>query len=232
MARGNLSGAGTVNGPANATSGRVRTIGHRMRGMELHALSRPGGASGKRGGRRSGSDVMLAVVVIAVVAMMILPMPTFILDALVAVNIALGVMLVLMGIYIQKALQFSAFPSVLLIGTLFRLSLSVATTRMILLEGDAGAIIDTFGGLVAGGNLVVGLVVFLIITLVQFLVIAKGAERVAEVGARFTLDAMPGKQMSIDSDLRSGLIDKTEARATSGASSNSRASCTARWTGR
>ena len=180
--------------------------------MELQALLRPGGAS-RDGKRRAGSDLMLAGVVIAVVAMMVLPMPTFMLDAMVAVNVALGVMLVLMGIYIQKALQFSAFPSVLLISTLFRLALSVATTRMILIEGDAGAIIDTFGSLVAGGNIVVGLVVFLIITLVQFLVIAKGAERVAEVGARFTLDAMPGKQMSIDSDLRSGLIDKVEARA-------------------
>lgn len=158
------------------------------------------------------SDLVLALVVIAIIAMMILPLPLAVLDLLVALNIAMGVMLVLMSIYVSSALQFSAFPSVLLISTLFRLALSVATTRMILLEGDAGQIIETFGQLVAGGNLVVGLVVFLIITLVQFLVIAKGAERVAEVGARFTLDAMPGKQMSIDSDLRSGLIDKTEAR--------------------
>ena len=158
------------------------------------------------------SDLVLAGVVIAIIAMMILPLPLAILDTLVALNIAMGVMLVLMSIYVSSALQFSAFPSVLLISTLFRLALSVATTRMILLEGDAGNIIETFGQLVAGGNLVVGLVVFLIITLVQFLVIAKGAERVAEVGARFTLDAMPGKQMSIDSDLRSGLIDKKEAR--------------------
>lgn len=158
------------------------------------------------------SDLVLAVVVIAIIAMMILPLPMAMLDVLVALNIAMGVMLVLMSIYVSSALQFSAFPSVLLISTLFRLALSVATTRMILLEADAGLIIETFGQLVAGGNLVVGLVVFLIITLVQFLVIAKGAERVAEVGARFTLDAMPGKQMSIDSDLRSGLIDKAEAR--------------------
>ena len=179
--------------------------------MELHTFLRP--ASAVHGKQMSfGSDAVLAIVVIAIVALMILPLPTFLLDGLVAVNIALGIMLVLMGIYIQTALQFSAFPSVLLISTLFRLALSVATTRMILLEGDAGSIIDTFGGMVAGGNVVVGLVVFLIITLVQFLVIAKGAERVAEVGARFTLDAMPGKQMSIDSDLRSGLIDKHEAR--------------------
>ncbi len=158
------------------------------------------------------SDLLLAFVVIAIIALMIIPLPVIMLDILVALNIALGVMLVLMGIYVSSSLQFSAFPSVLLISTLFRLALSVATTRMILLHGDAGNIIDTFGSLVAGGNIVVGLVVFLIITLVQFLVIAKGAERVAEVGARFTLDAMPGKQMSIDSDLRSGLIDKVEAR--------------------
>ena len=168
-------------------------------------------------GPRSGfisrsSDLMLAMLLVAIIALMILPLPLWIIDTLVAMNIALGVMLVLMGIYVTTALQFSAFPSVLLISTLFRLALSVATTRLILLHGDAGHIINTFGNMVAGGNLVVGLVVFLIITLVQFLVIAKGAERVAEVGARFTLDAMPGKQMSIDSDLRSGLIDKHEAR--------------------
>jgi len=117
-----------------------------------------------------------------------------------------------LGGYVSSPLQFSVFPSILLISTLFRLALSVSTTRMILLQGEAGSIIDTFGNLVAGGNVIVGLVVFLIITLVQFLVIAKGSERVAEVGARFTLDAMPGKQLSIDSDLRSGLLDKTEAR--------------------
>ncbi len=158
------------------------------------------------------SDLLLALFIVAVIALMILPLPLLLIDTLVAANIALGIMLVMMSIYVNSALQFTAFPSVLLISTLFRLALSVATTRMILLNGDAGEIIDTFGQLVAGGNMVVGLVVFLIITLVQFLVIAKGSERVAEVGARFTLDAMPGKQLSIDSDLRSGLIDKTEAR--------------------
>lgn len=158
------------------------------------------------------SDVLLAFLIIAIIGLMILPLPPVLIDALVAMNIALGVMLVLMAIYVNSALQFSSFPSVLLISTLFRLALSIATTRLILLEGDAGNIIDTFGQMVAGGNIVVGLVVFLIITLVQFLVIAKGSERVAEVGARFTLDAMPGKQLSIDSDLRSGLIDKAEAR--------------------
>src|SRR6266850_646890 len=131
---------------------------------------------------------------------------------LVAGVIAIVALMLLLPLYIGSPLEFSVFPSVLLMTTLFRLSLSIATTRMILLHADAGHIIATFGKVVAGGNLVVGLVVFLIITVVQFIVIAKGAERVAEVAARFSLDAMPGKQLSIDSDLRSGLIDKDEAR--------------------
>lgn len=159
------------------------------------------------------SDLFLAAAVVSIIALMLLPMPVLMLDILVAFNIVFGVVLVLMGIYISSPLQFSVFPSILLLSTLYRLALSVATTRMILLHGDAGDIIDTFGNMVAGGNIVVGLVVFLIITLVQFIVIAKGAERVAEVAARFSLDAMPGKQLSIDSDLRSGLISKDEAKA-------------------
>src|SRR6185295_6825397 len=158
------------------------------------------------------SDLLLVAGVVAIVAMMILPLPAWLIDLLVAANIASGLLLLLLGIYIASPLEFSVFPSVLLMTTLFRLSLSIATTRMILLQGHAGDIIDTFGKVVAGGNLVVGLVVFLIITVVQFIVIAKGAERVAEVAARFSLDAMPGKQLSIDSDLRSGLIDKDEAK--------------------
>ncbi|MEW6704702.1 MAG: FHIPEP family type III secretion protein [Pseudomonadota bacterium] len=158
------------------------------------------------------SDLLLVAGVVAIVALMVLPLPALMIDLLVALNIACGLTLLLVAIYIATPLEFSVFPSVLLITTLFRLSLAIATTRMILLEGHAGHIIDTFGKMVAGGNLVVGLVVFLIITVVQFIVIAKGAERVAEVAARFSLDAMPGKQLSIDSDLRSGLIDKDEAR--------------------
>ena len=158
------------------------------------------------------SDLLLVAGVVAIVAMMVLPLSPWLADLLVAVNIAGGLMLLLIGIYIASPLEFSVFPSVLLMTTLFRLALSIATTRMILLDGHAGHIIDTFGKVVAGGNLVVGLVVFLIITVVQFIVIAKGAERVAEVAARFSLDAMPGKQLSIDSDLRSGLIDKDEAK--------------------
>jgi len=157
-------------------------------------------------------DLALVAGVAFIVALMVLPLPPLLVDLLVALNICCGVVLLLVAMYVRSPLEFSVFPSVLLITTLFRLALSIATTRMILLDGHAGDIIDAFGHMVAGGNLVVGLVVFLIITVVQFIVIAKGAERVAEVAARFTLDAMPGKQLSIDSDLRSGLIDKDEAR--------------------
>ena len=158
------------------------------------------------------SDLFLVAGVAAIIAMMIMPLPSLAIDTLVAINISAGVVLLLVSIYIASIVEISVSPSLLLITTLFRLALSIATTRMILLEGHAGAIINTFGNMVAGGNLVVGLVVFLIITVVQFIVIAKGAERVAEVAARFSLDAMPGKQLSIDSDLRSGLIDKDEAK--------------------
>ncbi len=158
------------------------------------------------------SDAFLALGVLAIIGMMILPLPTLLIDALVAFNITFGVLLLLTTLYIRQPLDFSAFPSILLISTLFRLSLSIATTRMILVQAHAGDIIQAFGTMVAGGNLVVGLVVYLIIVVVQFIVIAKGAERVAEVAARFTLDSMPGKQLSIDSDLRSGLIDKDEAK--------------------
>jgi type III secretion protein V len=158
------------------------------------------------------SDLALVAGVVAIVALMILPLPALLIDLLVAANITFGVTLLLTTLYIRGALDFSSFPSILLISTLFRLALSIATTRMILIEAHGGHIIQTFGTMVAGGNIVVGLVVFLIITIVQFIVIAKGAERVAEVAARFSLDSMPGKQLSIDSDLRSGLIDKDDAR--------------------
>ena len=158
------------------------------------------------------ADVGLVGAIIAVIMMMILPMPPLLLDLLIAINISFGILLLLSVLYVAKPLDFSTFPSVLLLTTLFRLSISIATTRMILTELDGGHIVKKFGEMVAGGNLVVGLVVFLIITIVQFIVISKGAERVAEVAARFSLDAMPGKQLSIDSDLRSGLLDKDEAK--------------------
>lgn len=170
---------------------------------------------GKRNGIFGGSisDIVLAALVVAIIALMILPLPLWVMDMLVAVNILVGVSLLLLAIYIPAATAFSSFPSVILLSTLFRLAISIATTRLILLEADAGEIIQTFGEMAVGGNLVVGFVVFIIITVVQFIVIAKGAERVAEVSARFTLDAMPGKQLSIDSDLRSGLLTKEDAKA-------------------
>lgn len=160
-----------------------------------------------------GADVLLVGMLMMVVALLILPMPPVIIDLLIGVNLAIGVLLILTALYVVKPLDFSTFPTVLLLTTLFRLSLSIATTRLILTEAEGGKIIQQFGEMVSGGNLVVGLVVFLIITLVQLIVISKGAERVAEVAARFSLDAMPGKQLSIDSDLRSGLLTKDEARA-------------------
>ena len=165
-----------------------------------------------RRARLGYSDIVLAVAAVLIISVMILPLPLVVIDALVAVNISIGFGLLLLAIYIPSPVAFSSFPSVLLLTTLFRLALSIAITRSILLDAEGGHIVETFGNMVAGGNLVVGLVVFLIITVVQFIVIAKGAERVAEVSARFTLDAMPGKQLSIDSDLRSGLIDKDEAK--------------------
>jgi type III secretion protein V len=158
------------------------------------------------------NDLILAGLVVAVIALMILPLPTPIVDTLIATNLGISVTLLMLSMYIPSALSLSTFPTLLLFTTLFRLSLNITTTRLILLYADAGEIIHTFGEVVVAGNFIVGGVIFLIITIVQFLVIAKGSERVAEVGARFTLDAMPGKQMSIDADMRAGAIDMDEAR--------------------
>jgi len=160
----------------------------------------------------SRNDIVLAVLIVSIIFMMILPLPTALIDVLIGTNMTLSAVLLMVAMYLPSPLAFSSFPSVLLITTLFRLGISIATTRLILLQADAGHIIETFGNFVVGGNLVVGLVVFLILTIVQFVVITKGAERVAEVAARFSLDAMPGKQMAIDADLRAGAIDMDEAR--------------------
>lgn len=157
-------------------------------------------------------DVIMAVVVVLILSMMILPVPPWLLDILLAVNLSVSMLLLMLSMYVPHILEFSTFPSMLLITTLFRLSLNITTTRLILLEAHAGDIIFTFGNFVVGGNFIVGVVIFLIITIVQFIVITKGAERVAEVAARFTLDAMPGKQMSIDADLRAGNITQEEAK--------------------
>jgi type III secretion protein V len=158
------------------------------------------------------SDIVLAVLVAVIVGMMIVPLPTFVLDLFVTLNIAAAVSLLLIAIYVSEALRIATFPSLLLITTLFRLAIEVSATRLILLKANAGQVIHAFGNFVVAGNLVVGAVVFFILTVIQFIVIAKGSERVAEVGARFTLDAMPGKQMSIDAELRGGHIDLAEAR--------------------
>jgi type III secretion protein V len=158
------------------------------------------------------ADAALAGFVIAIVGMMVVPLPTWLLDLLIASNLAMSVAILLVALYVGEALKIAAFPTLLLITTLFRLALNVSSTRLILLQGDAGEVIRAFGQFVVRGNYVVGGVVFLILMIIQFVVIAKGSERVAEVGARFTLDAMPGKQMAIDAELRSGSIDGNEAR--------------------
>ncbi len=157
-------------------------------------------------------DLGLVLVLLATMTLMIVPLPTTLVDILIAANMGLSVLLLMTAFYVQSPVQFSTLPSVILITTVFRLSLSIGVTRLVLTQADAGDIIRTFGDFVVAGNLLVGLVIFLIITVVQFIVITKGAERIAEVGARFTLDALPGKQMAIDADLRAGEIDQATAR--------------------
>jgi len=158
------------------------------------------------------ADILVAAAVIFTVVMMVVPLPTWLLDLFLSFNLVLALVIVLATMYTTDTLQLSVFPSLLLITTLFRLALNISTTRLILLNGYAGEVIERFGNFVVGGNPVVGFIVFLILVVVQFIVITRGAERVAEVAARFTLDAMPGKQMSIDADLNSGLITEAEAR--------------------
>ena len=161
---------------------------------------------------QSYSDIGVALLMVLIIIMMVVPLPTWLIDMLLAMNITLGVVTLLVTFYVKRALDLSIFPTLLLISTLFRLSLNVSTTRLILLYGNAGELINAFGNFVVGGNYVVGIIMFLILVIIQMLVITKGAERVAEVAARFTLDAMPGKQMSIDADLNSGLIDEQGAK--------------------
>ena len=163
------------------------------------------------------SDVIMAVGVVGILIFMVMPLPTVLLDLLLSFNITFSLIILLSSMYVQRPLELSAFPSILLLGTLFRLSLNVASTRIILLHGNegtmaAGKVIMAFGGFVVGGNYLVGIIVFLILVAINFMVITKGAGRIAEVAARFTLDAMPGKQMSIDADLNAGMITEQEAR--------------------
>src|SRR3982750_4452815 len=158
------------------------------------------------------ADLAAAGGVVLIVSMLIIPLPPFLLDFFITINISAALMIVVATMYVKKALDFSSFPSLLLITTLFRLAINVSVTRLILLHGDAGHVVAAFGKFVVGGNVVVGLVVFLILIVIQFVVVTNGAGRVAEVGARFTLDAMPGKQMAIDADLNAGQITEDQAR--------------------
>ena len=157
-------------------------------------------------------DLIAAGAVVLVVVMMIIPLPPLLLDLFITLNISAALAIVVATLYVPRALEFSAFPSLLLLTTLFRLAINISVTRLILLDGDAGHVVKAFGNFVVGGNVVVGLVVFLILIVIQFVVITNGAGRVAEVAARFTLDAMPGKQMAIDADLNAGQITDEEAR--------------------
>ena len=161
---------------------------------------------------KSQPDIILALLVILVVALLVMPIPTFLIDILICANISGALVVLLLAIYIPDSLKLSSFPTILLLATLFRLGLNVATSRLILLNADAGEMVLAFGNTVVGGNLVVGVVIFVLLMLINMLVVAKGSERVAEVAARFTLDAMPGKQMSIDADLRSGILDLDQAK--------------------
>ncbi|WP_407151053.1 type III secretion system export apparatus subunit SctV [Bradyrhizobium sp. ORS 86] len=158
-------------------------------------------------------DLMVALMLLLAIGMMIMPIPIVVIDMLIGFNLGFAILLLMVALYLNTPLDFSSLPGVILISTVFRLALTVATTRLILAEGDAGSIIQTFGDFVISGNIAVGIVIFLIVTMVQFMVLAKGAERVAEVSARFTLDALPGKQMAIDAELRNGHIDQHEARS-------------------
>jgi flagellar biosynthesis protein FlhA len=162
--------------------------------------------------QRRFSQFIVPVGIVLIIVMMVVPIPSVLLDMLLAVNITAALLIVLTSMYVTRPLDFSAFPSLLLVATLFRLALNISATRLVLLDGFAGHVIEAFGNFVVGGSLVVGLVIFMILIVIQFIVITKGAERVAEVGARFTLDAMPGKQMAIDADLNAGLIEEAEAR--------------------
>ena len=175
------------------------------------------------------TDVALALGVVTILGVMILPLPTYVMDFTLTLNISMALLVLMLTIYVAEPLELSVFPGLLLVLTLFRLSLNVASTRLILSQADAGELIAAFGDIVVGGNFVIGLIIFVIIIIIQFVVITKGATRVAEVAARFTLDAMPGKQMAIDADLNAGLIDEQTPGSGERASPRKRTS-TAPWT--
>lgn len=161
---------------------------------------------------RNRPELIILLIMILVVVMLIIPLPTYVVDFLIGFNLTMALMIFLGSFYINRILDFSSFPAILLISTIFRLAISISTSRLVLMDADAGDIIASFGEFVIADNLIVGFVIFFIVTIVQFIVITKGSERIAEVAARFSLDAMPGKQMSIDADLKAGVIDENEVR--------------------
>lgn len=169
-------------------------------------------SSGSASTQRRMAQVGVPVAIVGIVVMLVVPLPAMMLDLLIAANITAAVLILLTAMFVHRPLDFSSFPALILVATLFRLALNVSASRLVLLDGYAGKVIDTFGHFVIGGSLIVGIIVFSILVVIQFVVVTNGAGRVAEVGARFTLDAMPGKQMAIDADLNSGLIDDDEAR--------------------
>ena len=159
------------------------------------------------------SDIIVAILVVTIILLIIVPVPLGMLDFFLALNISLSLTILMLSMFVKETLEFSVFPSILLVTTLFSLALNIRTTMSILSTGAAGEVIASFGSFVIGGNAIVGFIIFVIIMIIQFLVITKGSERVSEVAARFTLDAMPGKQMAIDADLNSGLITEAEAKS-------------------
>lgn len=159
------------------------------------------------------SDIVLGLYILAAVIFLIIPIPSQLLDVMLAVNISVALIVMFNSMFAKEALDMSSFPTILLFTTIFRIGLNAASTKLILTTGEPGNVVETFGNFVGGGNLVVGTIVFIIIIIIQFVVINKGSERVAEVTARFTLDAMPGKQMAIDADLNTGAISDVEAKA-------------------
>src|SRR5574341_895052 len=174
-------------------------------------------AANNRTGKARCAELMPVLGLTGVIVMMVLPVPAFVLDLTLVTSIALSLTILIVSLYVKEPLDFSAFPSVLLFATLFRLALNVASARLVLLRGEegvtaAGHVIAAFGQFVVAGNYAVGFIVFIILVVINFVVITKGATRIAEVAARFTLDAMPGKQMAIDADLNAGLINEAEAR--------------------
>ena len=201
-----------VGGLAPISTTAAETSGRGV-GVLPAARSGAGGSTAPNVFKRAlGTEGWLAIGVMLIVALLIVPLPPILLDGLLALSIALSVLVLLVTLGTRDPIDFSGFPSLLLLLTLFRLGLNVSTTRLILADGYAGEVINAFGNFLIGGNVVVGLVIFLILVVINFMVITKGAGRIAEVAARFTLDAMPGKQMAIDADLNAGLIDEREAK--------------------